>query len=315
MLAQYGEAVQKLAVYQARERVPIDEVARNLNLIAQWLDEPNLGLKVSPYSSRQQMRLAYFFQETRLSLLDYFRMLARYLCISSEVVHIDVIATAEHIAIHVQPNCPASISIHQTEGFVASLCDLVKQARDLAPIAIDLAHANPDATGTTTIYQSILSIVPAFNQPQTRILFANDAGDVSATHHHPSKTSVSKIQLMEGVKRREIGEERWTDRCRFLLQILMYYGEPHKNVLAELLAVTPRTLQRRLEAEGETYRHLLTELRKELAMQHLANTRYTSDEVAFLLGYQDVSHFSRAFKSWFGVSPGQSRNSARTGST
>ncbi|TNC89375.1 MAG: hypothetical protein CSH49_07760 [Alcanivorax sp.] len=308
LLAQYGEEIQKLAVYQARARVPIDEVACNLNLIAQWLHEPNLGLKVSPYSSRQQNRLAYFFQESRLSLLDYFRMLARYLCISSEVVRIEVVATAQNVALHVLPNCVASISIHQTEGFVASLCDLVKQARKLTPVAIDLAHANPDTTGDTTIYESVLGVVPAFNQPRTRILFVNDAGDVCATRHHPSKASVSRIQLMEAVKRKEIGEERWTDRCRFLLEILMYYGEPHKNVLAELLAVTPRTLQRRLGDEGETYRHLLTELRKELALQHLADSRYTSDEVAFLLGYQDVSHFSRAFKTWFGVSPGQSKS-------
>ena len=305
LLAQYGSEIQQLAVYQARERVPIDEVARNLDIIAGWLQEPHLGLKVSPYSSRQQQRLAFFFQETRLSLLDYFRMLARYLCICSEVMRIEMAVTSATISIRVQPNCPDNVSIHQTEGFVASLCDLVKQARDLSPGAIDLAHVNPDTTGNTAIYQKMLGVVPTFNQPYTQIQFANSAHDVIATHHHPSRASVSQIQTMEAVKRKEIDTEHWRDRCRFLLQILMYYGEPHKNVLAELLAVTPRTLQRRLEEEGETYRNLLTELRKELAQQHMADKRLTCDDVAFLLGYQDVSHFSRAFKSWFGVPPGQ----------
>ena len=304
---QFSESVKALSVYQARERVPIDVVARNLDMIAGWINEPNLGLKVSPYSSRRLNRLDYFFEENRLSLIDYFRMLARYICISSEVMRIDCRVSPEHIRFRIYPNYPDYVSIHQSEGFVASLCDVVKLARDETPVAIDFAHRNPNPDNDVTLYQRLLGVTPAFNQPQTQILFRNDSQDGIAMEQRPSKASFVRIQAMEAVKRKEIGEERWIDRCRFLLEILMYYGEPQKTVLAELLAVTPRTLQRRLESEGITYRALLTTLRKELALRHLEDAKLTFNEVAFLLGYQDVGHFIKAFKGWYGVPPGRYR--------
>ena len=183
----------------------------------------------------------------------------------------------------------------------------MKQARNKIPVAIDFAHQNPNPDNGVTLYERLLGVTPVFNQPQTQVLFRNDAQDGIAVERRPSKASFVQIQAMEAVKRKEIGEESWIDRCRFLLEILMYYGEPQKSVLAELLAITPRTLQRRLEREGVTYRDLLTTLRKELALRYMDDAKLTFNEVAFLLGYQDVGHFIKAFKGWYGVPPGRYR--------
>ncbi len=305
--AQFSAYLKQLELHKPKQRIPIDVMAQNLDQLALWLEEPNLGLKLSPYSSRKQHRLAFFFAENRLSLIDYFRMLARYVCISSEVMHIELIASKEVIAFRIFPNCPQSVSIHQTEGFAASLCDIVKQARQIVPTSIDFVHTNPDANNCADTYKTMLGVVPQFDQPVTQILFKNATKDSISADQRPSKISFAQIQAMETLRRKEIGEEFWIDRCKFLLEILMYYGEPHKTVLAELLAVTSRTLQRRLESEGLTYRQLLNELRKELAVRHMMDRRLNSEDMAFLLGYQDVGQFNRAFKAWFGMPPGKYR--------
>jgi AraC-like DNA-binding protein len=62
-------------------------------------------------------------------------------------------------------------------------------------------------------------------------------------------------------------------------------------------------LQRRITAEGTTFRVLLSEARRELGERLLSDQSISIDEVAILLGYQDTSSFYRAFKSREGVTP------------
>src|SRR5690606_1616545 len=70
---------------------------------------------------------------------------------------------------------------------------------------------------------------------------------------------------------------------------------------ARQLATTPRTLQRRLRAEGTTYRTLLAEIRLELAVRALAHGSNASASVAS--GFADEASFYRAFKRWTGSTP------------
>jgi AraC-like DNA-binding protein len=77
--------------------------------------------------------------------------------------------------------------------------------------------------------------------------------------------------------------------------------------IARALNMSPRTLQRRLRAEGTGYKELLDETRRELAAQYIRSSRYSINEITFLLGFSDVSNFSRAFKRWEGVSPSSFR--------
>lgn len=69
------------------------------------------------------------------------------------------------------------------------------------------------------------------------------------------------------------------------------------------LGLSARTLQRRLAAEGTSYRALLDEVRAQLAEELLASGGLTVGEVARRLGYVEVSSFSQAFRRWYGVSP------------
>jgi AraC-like DNA-binding protein len=84
-------------------------------------------------------------------------------------------------------------------------------------------------------------------------------------------------------------------------------GEPTVEEIAQDLALTPRTLQRRLAEQGHSFKSLLSELRVELAHKYLAAPRLSLADVAFLLGYSDSSAFIRAFRRRTGQTPGQVR--------
>lgn len=73
--------------------------------------------------------------------------------------------------------------------------------------------------------------------------------------------------------------------------------------VAKALGMSQRTLQRVLENEGTSFRNLVDKVRKSAARRYIVNSHLPFKEIAYLLGFSELSTFSRAVKSWYGVSP------------
>jgi AraC-like DNA-binding protein len=84
------------------------------------------------------------------------------------------------------------------------------------------------------------------------------------------------------------------------------------NAVARRLAMSQRTLQRRLAAEGVAFEQLLDDWRKDAAGAHLANPTVGVCDVAYLLGYSEPAAFHRAFKRWYGTTPLTFRRAANS---
>ncbi len=87
---------------------------------------------------------------------------------------------------------------------------------------------------------------------------------------------------------------------------------PDIDYVAEKLAMSTRTLRRRLKEEGSNYRALLDEIRFGLAKEYLGKTNLSMEEVCGLLGYSEPGNFSHAFRRWSGQSPRDWRQHATT---
>ena len=86
-------------------------------------------------------------------------------------------------------------------------------------------------------------------------------------------------------------------------------GEFSEASVADSLNLSTRTLQRRLSEEGTSFKVLLDEARRELAMRFIGEQRYSIKETSYLLGFSEPGNFSRAFRRWTGTSPSQYRGS------
>jgi len=84
-------------------------------------------------------------------------------------------------------------------------------------------------------------------------------------------------------------------------------GEGGIEHLAEATGTSVRTLQRRLKDAGLNYSDLQNDVRKTLALNLLENESLALAEIAFSLGYSEVSAFNHAFRRWVGQSPGDYR--------
>lgn len=94
-----------------------------------------------------------------------------------------------------------------------------------------------------------------------------------------------------------------SDRIGTFLLANAYLGIPSLKDLAANLNVSPRNLQRKLRNEGVTYQQLADSVRKSLAQHYLESGKYPLKEIAYILGYNELSAFTRAFKRWTGAPP------------
>ena len=91
-------------------------------------------------------------------------------------------------------------------------------------------------------------------------------------------------------------------RVRKELIKLLPTGVSGKDLVAQAMNMSTRTLYNKLESSGTTYREVLDETRQGLAEDYIRQD-LPIYEIAYLIGFSDTANFSRAFKKWTGKSP------------
>ncbi len=104
--------------------------------------------------------------------------------------------------------------------------------------------------------------------------------------------------------------ESWSERTRdWLARTLLQGHETSIDATAAALATNASSLRERLRSEGNTFRTLLDQTRRDLAREHLGRG-LSATEVAYLLGFSEPAAFQHACRRWFGVAAGAVRQSA-----
>lgn len=109
-------------------------------------------------------------------------------------------------------------------------------------------------------------------------------------------------------------DDSYSARVRSALMELLPSGECTIDDVAKKLGYSKRSLQRKLQEEDTNFQKQLNHTRELLAKSYLANTNMTAEDIAFLLGYQEIGSFLRAFSLWTGQTVGECKKSAEINS-
>jgi AraC-like DNA-binding protein len=110
-------------------------------------------------------------------------------------------------------------------------------------------------------------------------------------------------------------EDNFIELVRRAIQDRLTGQRPSINAISQVLHMSPRTLQRRLQESGSSFQRVLDEARHQMARYYLSNSALELNEAAYLLGFEDPNSFGRAFRSWEGVPPSDWRETHRASST
>lgn len=143
-----------------------------------------------------------------------------------------------------------------------------------------------------------------FNASRNALVFRSSDLDFPFYTHNEELLAVIAPQLDAELQEHD-QNTRITYAVKQVLKRTLAGRRPTLQSLAKELAMSTRTLQRRLTDEGITFQQLVEETRRELARSYLQTGAIEPNETAYLLGYEDSNSFYRAFNGWEGVSPGE----------
>jgi AraC-like DNA-binding protein len=190
---------------------------------------------------------------------------------------------------------PASI-----DAGVASIVILCRQGRggQIDPVRVRLTRARPSCSSRL---EAFFGCPVDFGATENCLLFRVADLDAQLPTANPVLLRVNEQVLTDYLARMERSEV--TVRVQAKLIQLLPSGEVDESSIARALNLSLRSMQRKLNARGVTFRKLLDDTRRQLAEQYLKDSTLSVSEIAYLLGFAEVSSFSRAFRRWTGHAP------------
>jgi AraC-like DNA-binding protein len=187
-------------------------------------------------------------------------------------------------------------------GFL-KLCELVK-GRRIYPLNVEMmAEQSHHPAADQELYRAPV----AYGSKENAMYF--DAAELE----EPLPTAIPDIaEASDRIAERytdSLDKNKTAGQVRSLLIQMLPSGSADQEAIASRLYRSSSTLQRQLQAEGTSYREVLESTRSKLAEEYLKQDEHSHAQIAYLLGFSDQSNFSRAFKRWTGMSPGQFQKS------
>jgi len=177
------------------------------------------------------------------------------------------------------------------------------------PDGVSLAHPAPR---DVSAHAECFGVAPEFGTSSNEIRF--EASVMQREVRDADRSMLPAVdERLRDVVGQEPDEEPWLSSLRLHVASRLCDGHPTIRAIAPELGLGARTLQRRLGIQGLTYRDVVQDARQRLATRYLEESETDLTEIAFLLGYSELSAFSHAFHRWTGTSPGSFRRRSRVG--
>ena len=244
---------------------------------------------------------------------DALNRLARYAALLNDGLRVSVARDGDRTVCRCDAAAMADNYIERAprqvmEAMAAGIvCTARRLTRDrVEPLSVTFQHAAPPDRQE---HDRLLGSHVSFAAPTNSVVYATADLAAPIISANPALLELFEQQAQALV-------EMLDRHGRVSRRVLDVLGAHVKGVVPEIgdvareLAMSERSLQRQLRDEGTSFRVLIDEYRRELALRHLAMPGTSATDVAFLLGFSEPAAFTRAFRRWTGHPPGAFRPAA-----
>jgi AraC-like DNA-binding protein len=294
-------------------RLPLQTLVRMWNELPELVSDPDMPLHVVEHVTTKDLPLLALLFLASPTLADGFKQLERYQRVTHDlsvepasrwlrdgaVSHVELY----HERSAITPPTGAVIDAMLAMLLIASMAT----GKVITPLAVSLRHPLPRDPDK---YHAAFRCNVQFEAARDRMTLANS--DLALPHLEPSRT-LERIaaQYADAVLATLPTAAGPLATTRAALRERLPKGDVSLAVLAPALGVSKRTLQRRLEQAGTNLRELVDEERKQLALGYIKQQRLSLSDIALLLGFSELSAFTRAFTRWTDTTPSEYRRAQR----
>jgi AraC-like DNA-binding protein len=235
--------------------------------------------------------------------------ICRYLSLWNEGVAILARVEPREAALEIRPTSAADEleGLRQLLGLAGTTLVLMGHryaGRPLPPRCVELACERP---ADPEPWVAAFGAPVTFDVPLTQIVYPSSTVEIASA---TSDAGLARIlgRHADELLARQGGRTRWSGRVRDAIVAQLRDGDVQIDSVAAAMALSARTLQRRLREEGTSFEAVLDETRFALAGSYLRDPTLAVAEIAWLVGYAEIAAFYRAFRRWTGSTPAAYRS-------
>lgn len=242
------------------------------------------------------------------NLREAFERALRYLPLSTAYCRFYLEAGAGEFAICADPSgIPQHLRQFLLERDLATAVNLLREL-SLAGVRIQHLEFQGAQAGYATRIQDLCGAAPNYGSTRNAIVLRREDAEIPLPMYDTHLVRLLEDQCRAQLERRQLAGV--AGRVRQLVLGPLGLVTSIEDA-ARQMAMAPRSLRRKLEEEGTSFRGIVEAERRQLAVQLLESTDMKLDELALQLGYGDTASFTRAFRRWFGKAPGEYRKESR----
>lgn len=295
-------------VQDRTRRLDASVQVRVLELAAQELQDDLFGFRLASGFELGEIGLLYYVMASSERLVDALRNAERYCAINNEGVRLRVSLERTFAVGFEYLNIDRFSDRHHMEFWLVTLVRICRTLTDsrLAPEQIKLRHFRSE---TPPDVRSHLGCEIDFAVDRDEISFP---AHISALPLDGADEHLNKLLLRyadEALSNRASRRASIRSQVEDQIAQLLPHGKANASEIARRLGMSRRTLARALSAEGAAFSGVLETMRQELAKRYLRERDLPISEIAWLLGYGEISSFTHAFARWAGLTPKAFRNS------
>jgi AraC-like DNA-binding protein len=160
-------------------------------------------------------------------------------------------------------------------------------------------HLSYPAPGHGDLYRKLFNCPVYFDRDADMFRTSFDFEKIPSSMGNPVLADICKQQCRQLMKKFKVSDELISAIRNLLITSLGQF--PSLPVIAGQMAMSPRTLRRRLQERNITYQNILDEIRTELTKEYILTTNLSIDQIASRIGFSETTTLRRAFKKWTGL--------------
>jgi len=287
-------------------RIPIEQAQTLWRKAYELSGDPNLALhaiEVLPFGA---YRVIDFLATAAPTIGSAMAKVSDYFPLINEVVSLPYVVAADQVTFAVEaPSRPSVITRPYAEYTLAAvfLRTRVATGQKFPLIRVDFSHPPP---ADISEHERVFECPVRFGAPACQLVIARRVWDTPRAGNDPTLFSILDAHARMLLDQLPSPSDL-LGRVRQTIQAALRGGDPKLESVARELAMSPRTLQRRLKDTGVLFNDVLDEMRFQAAKSYLAQRDVAGSEVAYLLGFAEQSSFNHAFKRWSGQTPTEYR--------
>ena len=291
-------------LYDTGARVPADRMRRLDAAVAERSGDPYFGLRSAEYFRPAHLGALGFAWLASSSLRTALERLSRYARVIQDKLSIELSEDDGQFCVCIDARIPIE-NDHIRED--AQLAALLTFCRTIAgsqfnPLRVCFRQAEPADTGR---HYALFRCKLEFGADKTMMVLAVADVDKRLTGANEQLAKLSEHIVVTYLAHN--AKQDIVNRVKAAIIDELASGNVTEVQIAERLHMTPRNMHRKLQKEDTSFKKLLTDVRKELAQQYIQDRSKTLTEISYLLGFAEVSSFSRAYKGWTGHPPSEAR--------